>query len=83
MTEDDQGDDDEKASGWTDMAYTEDDIKALEREIASGHQSVSYKDRTVQYRSLSEMKEVLADMRADVEGKKRNRRTNPTYDSGL
>ena len=37
------------------MAWTSDDLTALERAIANGTRSVRYKDRSVEYRSLDEM----------------------------
>ena len=58
-------------------------IERLEDAIASGARVVSYDDRRVEYRSLKEMKQVLAGLKAKRDGKKRKRRTNPRYDSGL
>lgn len=65
------------------MAYTEDDIEKLETAIASGHSSVSYKDRTVDYRSVDEMERILRKMKREVRGESASRRNNPQYDSGL
>ena len=64
-------------------SWTKKDIEKLEKAIASGVQSVSYDDRTVNYRSLEEMKETLADMRKAVEDIAPKRRRNPDFDSGL
>ena len=58
-------------------------IEKLEEAIASGAQSVRYDDRDVTFRSLNEMYQVLADLKAKRDGKKRKRRVNPRYDSGL
>jgi len=63
--------------------WTESDIAKMKKAIATGAQSVSYKDRTVTYRSLSEMKQVLNDMIREVRGTSRKRRVNPQFDSGL
>lgn len=63
--------------------WTQADIDYLKKQIASGASSLRYKDRDITLRSLPEMKELLADMIEDVHGKKRRRRTNPRYDSGL
>ena len=63
--------------------WTESDIAKMKKAIATGAQSVSYKDRTVTYRSLSEMKQVLNDMIREVRGTNRKRRVNPQFDSGL
>ena len=63
--------------------WTEADITKLKKAIATGAQSVNYKDRSVTYRSLSEMKQTLNDMIKEVRGTSRKRRVNPQYDSGL
>jgi hypothetical protein len=63
---------------------TLDDIAALRRALRSGHSRVQYKDRTVEYRSLEEIRSILQEM--EVEAGLRSpgrRRTTPTYDSGL
>lgn len=41
------------------MAVTQDDIDALELAIASGASQVKYRDRTVEYRSLADMRNTL------------------------
>lgn len=43
--------------------YTIEQYKALEQSIASGEKRVKYNDKEVEYRSISEMKELLAMMR--------------------
>lgn len=48
------------------MAYTTEDYQKLKQAIVNGVQSVSYGDKTVNYRSLSEMKEALKMMEADL-----------------
>ena len=63
------------------MAYTADDIVALKRAIASGARVVRYRSGSVEYRSLSEMREILEIMEAEVHGKK-PRRTLAVYRSG-
>lgn len=37
------------------MAFTSDDLDAIERAIATGELRVSYADRTVEYRSMDEL----------------------------
>lgn len=64
-------------------SLTQDDIDALEEAIASGARRVKFKDREVEYRSLAEMKEILADAKSAVSGVRRKRRVIPEYDSGL
>ena len=48
------------------MAFTQNDIDQLKRAIATGALRVQFKDRTVTYRSLKEMRETLSVMMADV-----------------
>lgn len=48
------------------MAWTQADIDSLKSAIASGALTVRFKDRTVTYRSLAEMREILAMMTAEV-----------------
>jgi hypothetical protein len=50
------------------MAWTTQDIDALKQAIATGQLIVRSGDRSLQYRSLSEMREVLRLMEADVAG---------------
>ena len=53
------------------MAWTTDDIEALEKAIATGALIVEFKDRKLQYRSLDEMRLILSDMRGAVEAQTR------------
>jgi hypothetical protein len=53
------------------MAYTQDDIDALKAAIASGAKKVKFSDRETEYRDLSEMRQILNDMQASVNGKRR------------
>lgn len=56
------------------MAWTQDQIRALETALAQGLRRVRYPDGTEkEYRSLDEMKELLSDMKAQVNGGSRNR----------
>ena len=48
--------------------FTAAQVIALKKAIASGATSVSYGDKRVDYRSLEEMREVLAMMEADIGG---------------
>lgn len=52
----------------TTPTYTAAQILALSKAIASGATSVAYGDKRVDYRSLEEMRQVLAMMKADVGG---------------
>jgi hypothetical protein len=48
------------------MAWTQADVDALKAAIATGARSVRYGDKTVEYRSLDEMRQVLRDMQDEV-----------------
>ncbi|MFC6838609.1 phage head-tail joining protein [Xanthomonas theicola] len=50
------------------MAFTKEQITALETAIASGTLSVRYGDREVRYQNLNAMRAVLTQMRGEVEG---------------
>ena len=54
--------------------YTQSQVDALRRAYARGVTRVSYGDKTVEYRSLDEMKRVIAEMDGDVSGTPRARR---------
>lgn len=66
------------------MSSLEDDIKKLQSAIRRGVSRVQYKDRTVEYRSLDEMRDILAEMKREAgQTKSTRKRTNPTFDRGL
>jgi hypothetical protein len=51
------------------MAWTQTDIDALKTAIGTGLTTVMYSDGSqMQYRSLAEMREILAGMEAEVSG---------------
>lgn len=54
------------------MAWTQADIAVLKRAIATGARRAEYGSgetrRVVEYRSLAEMKAILADMEAEIAG---------------
>jgi roadblock/LC7 domain-containing protein len=55
------------------MSYTEEQRDALRRALASGERRVSYDGKTVEYRSVAELKEALAEVEAaltQAEGKR-------------
>lgn len=60
-------------------AYTAEYIAALERAIASGVRSVSYRGTTTVYRDLSEMKEALRLAQEGVDGDSGLQRTRQIY----
>lgn len=69
------------------MAYTQQDLDALNEAIAMGVQSVRYSDRTVNFHSLDEMLRLKNLMQAEIDEAatgvtKRRRRTFLVYQSG-
>jgi hypothetical protein len=48
------------------MAYTSDDLTALEGAIKTGALSVKYSDREVTYRSLKDMRSLREEMRREL-----------------
>ena len=44
------------------MAYTEDQLTALEAALAKGEKRVTFGDKTVEYRSVEELKEAIRDV---------------------
>lgn len=68
------------------MAYTISQLTALEQAIASGAKSVSYDGKSVTYNSLSEMRAIRDEMRAElglVDPSKRTRRTVAGFTRGF
>lgn len=66
------------------MAFSQSDIDALEKAIATGALVVKYQDRQVQYRSLDEMRKILLIMKQDVgTAKKGPFRTRFSYSKGF
>lgn len=61
------------------MAWVQADIDAMKAAIASGHLIVRSQDRMINYRSLSEMRETLALMEAEVAGDTTARRRTRRY----
>jgi len=51
------------------MAWTQADIDALKESIKSGHTEVSFRDRTVKYRSVTEMIQLLRMLENEVDAK--------------
>jgi uncharacterized protein YdbL (DUF1318 family) len=59
--------------------YTQEQITALRAAIATGATVVEYGDKRVEYRSLAEMRSILAEMEAELAGQKQNARTKFAY----
>ena len=66
------------------MAFTQAQITAMEKAIATGARKVRAANGSeVTYGSLAEMLSVLAMMKEDVAGTGRTTHVNPTFDRGL
>ncbi|HMO09370.1 MAG TPA: hypothetical protein PKD10_17250 [Paracoccaceae bacterium] len=65
------------------MAYTQAQIDALREAIASGTTEVSYDGKTVKYRSLAEMRSLLAEMEVEASGVRPVRQHYPRFSRGL
>lgn len=68
------------------MAWTQTDIATLKAAIATGAKKVTFgagpDQRTVEYRSLADMKQTLADMQAEVSGSKTPTTSYIAHDRG-
>jgi hypothetical protein len=65
------------------MAYTSDQLAALEDAIAQGALEVEYKDRRVKYRSLAEMNEIRRQMKVELGTATTNGRRFAEFSKGL
>lgn len=53
------------------MAISQEDIDALQTALGTGAKKVKKGDEEVEYRSISEMRAILADMKSQLAGGKR------------
>ncbi len=67
------------------MAYTQAQLAALQSAYAAGTVRVSYGDKSVEYRDLNELKRVIEEISASLNGVKTRRRwlTTTRGDKGL
>lgn len=65
------------------MSYSAAQITALEAAIATGALQVRYGDRSVTYRSLDEMRSVLAELKGQVQGVVRTRQVRLRTNKGF
>lgn len=59
------------------MAFTSDDLAAIDRAIASGELTVSHNGRTVTYRSMADLKSARALIADSLAGRGRALRPQP------
>lgn len=48
------------------MAYTQADLEALQAALAKGEKRVSFGDKTVEYRSVEELKDAIREVKRDL-----------------
>lgn len=68
------------------MAYTNADREALERALAKGERRVTFGDKTVEYRSVDELREALREINTQLardQGRTPVRQIRVTTDKGL
>ncbi|MCD9817648.1 phage head-tail joining protein [Bradyrhizobium japonicum] len=68
------------------LTFTQQQQQDLLTAIASGAERVSYSDKSVEYRSLSELRDILAGIDADLSGagaRQRTFRMVAPWDKGL
>ena len=65
------------------MAWTADDVRRLERAIATGAREVVFSDQRVTYQTVSAMREALSQMRREVNPPTTPRVFYPVVDKGL
>jgi hypothetical protein len=68
------------------MAYTSVDREALERALAKGERRVTFGDKTVEYRSVEELREALRQIDGELardQGRAPVRQIRVTTDKGL
>ncbi len=63
--------------------YTTDQYTALKEAIALGALTVEYSDKKITYRSLSDMKEILADMADDLGMNNKRKKVFASVSKGL
>ncbi|MCP3916153.1 MAG: hypothetical protein GY711_11405 [bacterium] len=66
------------------MAFTQEQLDALEAAIAEGAQEVRYQDKSVRYNSLAEMRRLRAEMKRELgQAAKGPRNAVPRHTKGL
>lgn len=65
------------------MAFTSDDLSAVERAMATGTLEVTVEGRTVKYRSLSELRSLRDQIRYDLGARVGTVHKFPVYMKGL
>ena len=68
------------------MTYTESDLTTLKRALANSERRVSFGDRSVEYRSIEELKAAIREVEADLaraSGRRKARQIRVTTQKGF
>ena len=68
------------------MTYTESDLITLKKALANSERRVSFGDRSVEYRSIEELKAAIREVEADLSrsaGKPKTRQIRATTSKGF
>jgi len=68
------------------MTYTESDLTTLKKALANSERRVSFGDRSVEYRSIEELKVAIREVEADLArttGKRKSRQIRVTTQKGF
>ncbi len=65
------------------MAYSREQLDALEKAIASGSRRVKYSDQEIEYRSLDEMRSLRLEMKKELGLASRTTRYYPYFSRGI
>jgi hypothetical protein len=64
------------------MAYTQDQLDALEAALARGERRVTFADKTVEYRSVEELKAAIREVKRSI-GQSAKRQIRVTTNKGF
>ena len=68
------------------MTYTESDLLTLKKALANSERRVSFGDRSVEYRSIEELKSAIREVESDLArtaGKQKTRQIRATTSKGF
>ena len=68
------------------MTYTESDLTTLKKALANSERRVSFGDRSVEYRSIEELKVAIREVEADLAratGRRKSRQIRVTTQKGF
>jgi len=65
------------------MAWTQADLDAIERAIANGTTEVQFGDRTIKYRSLTQLQRIRSQIMQEINAARPVRRKWPSFGKGI